>query len=178
MTRIQRALKLQTQRIAKAMVLSLGLGALFSWTQLNSDSTFIHLLVAGLASYLVYIPLREFLVWRTIQDVYQGDVNAMRRDAIALDKQLKAMAEAASSPPVSQINLEIVAQSDTPMGSFKGFQYYENITIKAPDGTFWLFTFSGTMDIEEGITQKIGNDELLLHPGVLYKCIRQVEQPS
>lgn len=174
MTRLQRAMALQTQRVGKAMLISLGLGALFSMTQFENDSVFLHLLVGSLASYLVYMPLREFVIWKTVKDVYQGNVAAMRADAIEVEKQLKKMEEQ-QKPVASEIKLNIVNVSGEPIGVFKDFQYHDQITVQADDGTYWQFKFEGTMDLDNGITRPLNGDELLLFPGVIYKCIGQVE---
>lgn len=178
MTRIDIALRLQVQRRIKAFFISLCLGTLFSWTQFSNESVLLHMLVAGLASYLIYVPLREFFIWKTIREVYNGDIRAMKADAAELEKQLAEVEKFKSAPAVSEINLEIVATSTDPIGSFKDFQYYENITVKANDGTLWLFKFNGTMDIDGGIAQPLADDELLLYPGIIYKCVEQVKNPT
>ena len=129
--------------------------------------------MAGLASYLVFIPAREFLIAKTVRDVYKGNRDAMRLDAIEVEKQLREMQEEISRPQ-TEITIDIVAFSG-PVGKYKDFEYHETIIVKAQDGSFWNFNFNGTLDIEEGITQSIGDDELLLYPGVLYKRAGQAD---
>jgi hypothetical protein len=165
---------LQTQRISKAFWGSLCLGALFSYTQFENDSTVLHFVVGGLASYLAFIPLREFSIWKTVKDVYKGDVTAMKKDATEIEKALKEV-EAQAKPVAAEIRLNIVNVMGEPIGTYKDFPYHEQITVQADDGTFWQFKFDGTMNLDDGITRPLDGDELLLYPGVIYKCIGQVE---
>lgn len=175
MTRLQRAMALQTRRINLAFWGSLGLGALFSYTQFENDSTVLHFVVGGLASYLAFIPLREFSIWKTVKDVYQGNTDLMKKDAAEIEKALKEVEAQVQEPVASEIRLNIVNVTGEPIGTYKDFPYHEQITVQADDGTYWQFKFDGTMNLDEGITRQLDGDELLLYPGVIYKCIGQVE---
>jgi hypothetical protein len=175
--RVNRAMKLQTSRITKSFWFSIGLGALFSYTQFNGDSTFWGIVVALLASQLVYIPLKEYAIWKTVRDVYGGNIHLMKKDSVMLQKQIDAEAEMRAKGQVAmQVELVIDSHSSEVFGTFKDCPYYEFLVVKDHEGNLWKFEFSGTMDLDEGITRAIGTNEIVLMPGIVYKSVCQVDE--